>query len=911
MNFIKNNKKGFSMVELLGAILILGIISLIAIVSVTRLISRSKKDSDSHSKNMLLMAAQSYYAENRSELPKEIGESNEVNASTLRSNNYLKSDIKSGNGESCMNVSYVKVVKKSKSDYKYTAYLYCGSETRGSETTENVPRVEAEFTSSDKSNLVIKDGAIQNVSSARLKITIYGSDKEKTSENKKVMIAGYNFTISAKIDDEELREVYSSGSLSANNEAVLHIDKPLSDYVNITKATNLVLKVNVRNSEGGEVSKIFNAGEEGSGSSDKSGLYHDTTPPTCKLDSNDDDVKWINKNSLPSEQRTIVKMCDDGEGSGCIRDKFAITWPNDYQEEAEYAYVQVKDNAGNKSISDDYLQNSSICDMNYVENACRVKVFVDRTSPKVTIQAYKAKDGGKEGDGLFADSVIKTSNNTNHATVSVSYNAYNSKANLQNGWFNEKFPKGVAYEITVTDGIHLSSLTWKTNKKNIKSSSSDDYKKVDVNNPDGFSKNYDQGLDMTHNNCGIRSDKLIVYFTQEGMRYGELTVKDKAGNKTVYKIEANIDYTRPTAPTIGYYKWKNNDTRPNKSDGLSTYSPGTWSKYRVFTIPSGSTDNLSKVSYRYTTTGATTNEKNKVGTYRNVEANGKSTITYQACDVAMNCTPYPTAANIWIDTVAPNCTSSGGGGWTPNDITLKGSCSDATSGCKNGSGSDSNKIKTTYSGGNVYKLYYPDVSFNLTNQSPGTVYDNAGNSKNCPANQTVKIDKTRPVISNIGFSGYNNRQVVASCYDGESGVVNSSPVINTSSGWNTLTCQNNAGLTNSDSKYATYNSCKSGANTCRYNSCCYGSPYTCGGDYVSYTTQESIRYCNNSVSATTYNGYSCRGACTGNDCRGGSCEHMCYKTVTNYYWDSCAYYYNSCSSSYCCTGSNTCAYGYD
>ena len=43
MNFIKNNKKGFSMVELLGAILILGIISLIAIVSVTRLISRSKK----------------------------------------------------------------------------------------------------------------------------------------------------------------------------------------------------------------------------------------------------------------------------------------------------------------------------------------------------------------------------------------------------------------------------------------------------------------------------------------------------------------------------------------------------------------------------------------------------------------------------------------------------------------------------------------------------------------------------------------------------------------------------------------------------------------------------------------------------------------------------------------------------
>ena len=613
-------------------------------------------------------------------------------------------------------------------------------------------------------------------------------------------------------------------------------------------------------------------------------------------------------------------MCNDGEGSGCIRDKFAMTWPNDYQKEAEYAYVQVRDNAGNKSISDDYLQNSSVCDMNYVENSCRVKVFVDRTSPKVTIQAYKAKDGGKEGDGLFADSVIKTSNNTNHATVSVGYNAYNSKANLQNGWFNEKFPKGVAYEITVTDGIHLSSLTWKTNKKNIKSSSSGDYKKVDVNNPDGFSKNYDQGLDMTHNNCGIRSDKLIVYFTQEGMRYGELTVKDKAGNKTVYKIEANIDYTRPTAPTIGYYKWKNNDTRPNKSDGLSTYSPGTWSKYRVFTIPSGSTDNLSKVSYRYTTTGATTNEKNKVGTYRNIEANGKSTITYQACDVAMNCTPYPTPANIWVDTVAPNCTSSGGGGWTPNNITLKGTCSDATSGCKNGSGSDSNKIKTTYSAGNVYKLYYPDVSFNLTNQSPGTVYDNAGNSKKCPANQTVKIDKTAPEISAVKPTGYNQREAYVDCSDPQSGVRQSRVSTTVSGGSVSLTCVNNAGLTRSNRRSVTYISCYSGENTCRASSCCTGSPYSCRGEtkYNTTTTIDDIWIVSLGAHGFNYNGYKCYAGCVDmfycdhQYISSNECCHGCRKTITTTtsYWDPCSYTVNDCTYNSCCWGHNTCAYGY-
>ena len=913
--YVKNNKKGFSMLELLGAILILGILSIIAIISVTRLINRSKKDVDSHNKNMLVMAAQSYYAENRSELPKEIGESNKVKASVLRSSNFLKSDLKNGKNESCMTESFVKVIKKSKSDYKYTAYLYCGTETPVDETNENKPYVEAKFTAgADDSNLSIVDGEIQNVSTARLKITIYGSEKEKNVENKTVAIEGYNYSISAEIKGEtELREVYTSGSLSANNSTVLYIDTPLSDYVDITKATKLVLKVTVRNSEGGSTSLVFATNASGSTeTSEISGNYHDTTPPVCVISNNDEEVtKWINKNSLKSESRTIVRTCNDGEGSGCIRNKFAVTWPNDYQKEAEYAYVQVKDNAGNISISDNYLQNVSVCDMPYVENACRVKVFVDRTSPQVKIEAYKAKVGGKaNNNGLFASSVVKTSNNTNHATVSVAYNAYNNTANLQNGWFNENYPNGVAYEITVTDGIHLSSLTWETNKKNIKSTSDADYKKVDLHNPDGFSKNYDEGLDMTHNNCGIRNDKLIIFFTQEGMRYGELTVKDKAGNKTVYKIEANIDYTKPTAPAIGYYKWKNNDTRPTKSDGLSSYSPGTWSKFKVFTMASGSTDNLSNVSYRFTTTGKTTNETNAVRSYRNIEANGKSTITYQACDVAMNCTPYPTPANIWVDTVAPKCTSSGGKTWTPNDITLKGTCSDETSGCKNGSGSDSNKRKTSYSGGNVFKLYYPDVSFNLNKQSPGTVYDNAGNSTACPNNHTVQIDKSAPEISKVYPSGTNNRNAYVNCSDPESGVKQDRVTTTVSGSYVSLTCKNNAGLTSTAGRSVTYNSCYSGANTCRANSCCTGSPSECLGGYEKPWTTRVI---SSLVSSFERDGWDCSSACLHtyvNGCVGIKdsvpCCHSCVKTV----WNDCIDTHSTCKYNSCCTGKDTCKYGY-
>ena len=42
------------------------------------------------------------------------------------------------------------------------------------------------------------------------------------------------------------------------------------------------------------------------------------------------------------------------------------------------------------------------------------------------------------------------------------------------------------------------------------------------------------------------------------------------------------------------------------------------------------------------------------------------------------------------------------------------------------------------------KQFTSDTS--LSNQSPGTVYDNAGNSAVCPANQTVLIRRLQVVI---------------------------------------------------------------------------------------------------------------------------------------------------------------------
>ena len=153
-------------------------------------------------------------------------------------------------------------------------------------------------------------------------------------------------------------------------------------------------------------------------------------------------------------------------------------------------------------------------------------------------------------------------------------------------------------------------------------------------------------------------------------------------------------------------------------------------------------------------------------------------------DNAGNKTTCTGTVNAFIDQTPPSCTSSGGSGdWTNNSRTLVGTCSDGESGCKE----------------NVSWLI--NWQGNWSNLSPGTVYDNAGNSRICPSNQTVRIDKTAPSCTSSGGSGAwtsGSRTLVGSCSDsGGSGCKgNVSWLINWQGNWSNLspgTVYDNAG----------------------------------------------------------------------------------------------------------------------
>ena len=194
-------------------------------------------------------------------------------------------------------------------------------------------------------------------------------------------------------------------------------------------------------------------------------------------------------------------------------------------------------------------------------------------------------------------------------------------------------------------------------------------------------------------------DKPIV--TVEGQTVITGTVEDKVGNVGTCDIQVKIDKTKPSCGS-----WTGEST--------------TWTK-NVRTIQVGCSDSGS---------GCTANQY-KAKEYQTGTIKTENIGNIQIEDRAGNVN-YCSKNNVkvYVDHDVPTCTSSGGNNnWTNNSRTLIGTCRDSGSGCQ----------------GNA--SWYINWEGNWTNLSPGTVYDKAGNSTVCPANQTVRIDKTAPSCS--------------------------------------------------------------------------------------------------------------------------------------------------------------------
>ena len=280
----KINKKGFTLVELLGTIVIIGIVSGLAISGVTRMINNAKKETSESQKKTIKMAAESYFQSNVKKLPKVIGSFSTVSAKELNEAKYITTELKNEDGDSCMENSYVKIYKKSASEYVYTPYIYCGDEKPEAVAENEKPLILLEF--SDKDDL----------KNASFEIKIYGDSKKEASD---ANISGYSYSISGKFNGEnDIKEIYNSGSLSANNKEYLHIKKKFSDYIDLSGVSTFYVEVSATNENGESASIDLSDSINGV-------TYVDNVAPICDYTNikNESAVgSWIKKGDKVSDR---------------------------------------------------------------------------------------------------------------------------------------------------------------------------------------------------------------------------------------------------------------------------------------------------------------------------------------------------------------------------------------------------------------------------------------------------------------------------------------------------------------------------------------------------------------------------------------------------------------------------------
>ena len=298
---MKNNKKGFTLVEIIGVVAILGIVAVIGLVSVNSIIQKGKNEHYTTAEKNLKVTAESYAQANREYLPKNVGEMTKVKLRTLVDDNYME-PIKDYHDKNCdLDNSYVQIYKYSKTNYSYLAYLDCPDYKNVEENNNLKPVISIEMTPDT-----------DNVKNTTAKINIKDSNK----------ILSYSVTI-YKYDEE----IYTTGNIETN------YDVEINRTIDISKHTPGKLKTVVKatNIYGNTATAVETV------------TYKDKKAPKCII-KNEDTTRtnsdWITTN------RKITVGCNDGEdGSGCEREEYTKTFKTDMK----YGYITIKDKAGNET----------------------------------------------------------------------------------------------------------------------------------------------------------------------------------------------------------------------------------------------------------------------------------------------------------------------------------------------------------------------------------------------------------------------------------------------------------------------------------------------------------------------------------------------------------------------------------
>ena len=396
-------------------------------------------------------------------------------------------------------------------------------------------------------------------------------------------------------------------------------------------------------------------------------------------------------------KESYIDPIKDEDDNDCNRDKTTVTVQKITDKDYQYYVTLVCDNY---ETTEDNAKPVISFSPNKKSSTKNITVTMEVTDNK-EVASYRyviTKDGEEYKDSGYqnytGEVTIKLTEKGLYEIVGYAYDVSGNRSSKRSGKYS------------IYEGIDCAKVEFDSNI-NVRTWTNKDIT-VTMKLPDNtykweLSRRVDGGEYVAVDNyIGAANRKLTL--NTEGKHQLKLVVYDADGNSCIATTgEYYIDKTKPTCESSGgSSSWRNTNLTIK---GTCSDKGG-----------SGCAGNTTKTfdSNTNTTTASPGTVKDKAG----------------------NSTTCPANQTVKIDKTKPTCTSSGGSSsWRNTNLTITGTCSD-----KGGSGCAGNTTKTF------------DSNTNTTTASPGTVKDNAGNSVSCPANQTVRIDKTKPTCTSSGGS---------------------------------------------------------------------------------------------------------------------------------------------------------------
>lgn len=345
---MNKHKKAFTLVEVLGVIVVIGILSLLVIASIQSYLNEGKKTYNNNLKEQLLIAGKEYYSTNKELLPyKQYNEKAGIKkafitAEELNSKNYLKDKLIDSEGTNC-DQSFILVRSPSNADYEYHSCLICG-ETNYSKDDQycniknwgdnTAPTCKITL-NGETEDIIITNNNYSDLKFSDLSDNDDDIDIDSKESNKRfayIKITKKDDNIKyidvSNLEDDEIKN-YSIGAdlinLKEGTYSVSVIDKGLNETSCISNVT--VEEETITENDNTKTDDTENNNTETDNNNDNNTTIKDEANAHCALkynyNTNKVEFKTVPKNSV---KFSIVKK---GKKSNFSNNKYALT-PNTY-----------------------------------------------------------------------------------------------------------------------------------------------------------------------------------------------------------------------------------------------------------------------------------------------------------------------------------------------------------------------------------------------------------------------------------------------------------------------------------------------------------------------------------------------------------------------------------------------------